>query len=151
MIPQKVKRILEEHGLAATEFEPGSTSTSESAADKLGVPVGRIAKSILLAAKDGRFFLVLCAGDKRISSSKLKKLLGVKTRMASAEETRSATGFDPGGVCPFGVEEIDIYIDASLNEYETVYPAAGTDASGVEVTFQKLTEITGNRVCDVTV
>ena len=97
MIPEKVRKILDEHNLRATEFEPGSTSTSLSAAQRLGVPVGRIAKSILLAGKDRRFYMVVCAGDRRMSSSKLKKLLGVKTRMATAEETKDVTGFDPGG------------------------------------------------------
>lgn len=150
MIPQKVREVLEQHQLKALEFEQGSTSTSVSAAEKLGVPVARIAKSMLFVGKNGRCYMVVCAGDRRISSSKLKRTLGVKTRMATAEETRQATGFEPGGVCPFGVEGIEIYIDRSLEAYETVYPAAGTDCSGVPMTYRQLLAITGERGCDVT-
>jgi prolyl-tRNA editing enzyme YbaK/EbsC (Cys-tRNA(Pro) deacylase) len=151
MIPKKVQKVLEQHNLKAIEFEAGSTSTSYSAAEKLSVPVGQIAKSILLAGKNGLFYMVVCSGDKKLSNSKLKKLLGVKTRMATAEETKRITDFEPGGVCPFGVKGVVIFIDRSLEQYDTVYPAAGTDSSGVPMTFEELTQIAGNAVCDVTV
>ena len=68
-----------------------------------------------------------------------------------AEETKKITGFDPGGVCPFGVTEADIYVDRSLEQYDTVYPAAGTDCSGVPMTFEQLCQVSGNPPCDVTV
>jgi prolyl-tRNA editing enzyme YbaK/EbsC (Cys-tRNA(Pro) deacylase) len=149
MIPEKVRAVLDKHGLRALEFEPGSTPTSEMAAAKIGVRVGQIAKSILLSGKDGKYRMILLAGDRRLSSSKLKKLLGVKTSMATAEETFKATGFNPGGVCPFGVSGIDVFIDSSLKAFDLIYPAAGTDASGVPTTFEKLLEITGALTCDV--
>ena len=104
MIPEKVRAVLDKHGLAAKEFAAGSTATSVLAAQQLGVSVGQIAKSLLFIGKDGRFFLVLCPGDRRLSSSKLKTATGVKSRMASAEEALAATGFGPGGVCPFGID-----------------------------------------------
>ncbi len=151
MIPEKVQEVLQVHGLEAIEFEEGSTPTSELAAQKLGVATGQIAKSILMKGKDEIFRMILCAGDKKISTSQLKKLIGVKARMATADEVFETTGFRPGGVSPFGVSGIDIFIDESLAEYETVYPSAGNDASGVPTNFERLLEITGNRRCTVTV
>lgn len=149
MIPPKVATVLDRHGLAAIELEPGSTPTAELAAAALGVAVGQIAKSILLKGKDDRFRLVVCAGDSRIDNRKLKSVLGVKTRMATAEETETVTGFRPGGVCPFGLDGIDVLVDRGLEQYETIYPAAGTDASGVPMSFEQLCSITGGRVCEV--
>lgn len=149
MIPEKVSRMLAAHGLRAVEFEPGSTATSQLAAEQLGVLVGQIAKSLLFLGKDGRYFMLLCPGDRKVSSSKLKAALGVKTRMARYEETLSATGFEPGGVCPFGLDgRIQILIDESLAQYQTIYPAAGTSASGVPMTFAELVSITGGQVGD---
>jgi prolyl-tRNA editing enzyme YbaK/EbsC (Cys-tRNA(Pro) deacylase) len=150
MIPQKVKTILERHNLQAVEFEPGSTPTAVLAAEKLGVEVGNIAKSLLFEAKDGRYFMVVCPGDRRVANAKLKAAIGAKTRMADAEETHSATGFQPGGVCPFGVEGIEILLDVTLQDYDTIYPAAGTDSSGVPMSFEELRRITGGRTCDCT-
>jgi prolyl-tRNA editing enzyme YbaK/EbsC (Cys-tRNA(Pro) deacylase) len=149
MIPEKVRSILAANGLTAAEFAPGSTATSALAAQQLGVTVGQIAKSLLFVGKDGRFFMVVCPGDKRLSNSKLKAVTGVKSRMASAEEALRATGFGPGGVCPFGVERtIALFIDRSLAQYGTIYPAAGTDSSGVPLTFDTLVSITGGTVGD---
>src|SRR5512133_1675584 len=131
MVPRKVAEALEAAGLRALEFEPGSTPTAPLAAARIGVEVGQIAKSLLFRAKDGAYHLVVCAGDKRINSSRLKALVGSKASMADAEETLRVTGFPPGGVCPFGLEGVAIWIDESLSSYSTVYPAAGTDSTGV--------------------
>lgn len=151
-IPSKVASFLERHDLSALEFEPGSTPTAEAAAQRIGVPVGQIAKSILFKGKDEMYRMVVAAGDKKINSGALKRATGAKHRMASAEETRAATGFIPGGVCPFGLEEspVVILLDVSLNEYDTVYPAAGTDATGVPLSPDYLQQITGGKKVEVT-
>jgi prolyl-tRNA editing enzyme YbaK/EbsC (Cys-tRNA(Pro) deacylase) len=149
MIPESVSRQLVAHGLQAVEFEPGSTATSQLAAERFGVLVGQIAKSLLFLGKDGRYFMLLCPGDRKVSSSKLKAALGVKMRMARHEETLAATGFEPGGVCPFGIDgSIRILLDESLAQYPVIYPAAGTSASGVPMTFAQLVAITGGQVGD---
>lgn len=151
-IPQNVADFLAAHGLHALEFEPGSTPTAETAAERIGVPVGQIAKSMLFKGKDGNFRLVVAAGDRRINSGLLKKAAGCKHRMATHEETLAVTGFRPGGVCPFGLagKDIAILIDVSLDEYETIYPAAGTDATGVPMSPARLVEVTGGARVQVT-
>ena len=149
MIPEKVRAVLAANGLTAKEFAPGSTATSVLAAQQLGVEVSQIAKSLVFVGKDGRFFMVISPGDRRISSAKLKAVTGVKSRMANGGETLGATGFEPGAVCPFGVDgTISVFIDRSLSTYDTIYPAAGTDSSGVAMTFDLLVAITGGRVGD---
>jgi len=152
MIPEGVSKQLAAHGLHAVEFEPGSTATSQLAAERFGVLVGQIAKSLLFLAKDGRYFMLVCPGDRKVSSAKLKAAIGVKTRMTHHEETLAVTGFQPGGVCPFGIDRnIQILLDESLSQYQTIYPAAGTSASGVPMTFAQLVAITGGQVGDFTV
>jgi prolyl-tRNA editing enzyme YbaK/EbsC (Cys-tRNA(Pro) deacylase) len=122
------------------------------AAAQLGVEVGQIAKSILLLGKDGRYAMLLAPGDRKISSAKLKAALGVKSRMSRPDETAAATGFEAGGVCPFGIDPgIRILLDRGLAQYPTIYPAAGTSASGVPMTFDQLVAITGGEVGDFTV
>lgn len=149
MIPDSIRTILEEHSLEALEFEPGSTPTSEMAAEQIGVAVGQIAKSILMRGKDSVYRMFLLAGDRKISNGKIKRFTGVKHSMTGADETREVTGFLPGSVCPFGVDNIEIYVDLSLKEYPVVYPAAGTDASGVPIRYDHLLAICGGRECDV--
>ena len=149
MIPQRVSDILRTHGLEALEFEPGSTPTAETAAERIGVAVGQIAKSMLFKGKNGSFYLAVCPGDLRVCSKKMKSEIGTKVRMARVEETEMVTGFRPGGVCPFGVQGVEVLIDVGLADYPLVYPAAGNDASGVPLTFEQPKQVTGGRVVDV--
>ncbi len=149
MIPDKVKAVLDAAGLAALEFEEGSTPTAESAAAKIGVEVGQIAKSLLFKGSSGRVAMIVCAGDKKISSGKIKRLCGEKMSMTSAEETFALTGFWPGGVCPFGVGGIPVYVDESLAPWDRIYPAAGTNSTGVPMTYAQLLAVSGGSVCDV--
>jgi prolyl-tRNA editing enzyme YbaK/EbsC (Cys-tRNA(Pro) deacylase) len=150
MIPERVERVLTAHGLHALEFEEGSTPTAATAAEKIGVRVGQIAKSILMKGKDDRYRLFILAGDSKISSGKVKRLAGVKHRMSTTEETEEVTGYRPGGVCPFALpDEVEVYIDEELSRYDTIYPAAGNDATGVPVRYETLRDITGAEECSV--
>ena len=148
MIPDHVRRFLQDQGLEAIVFEDDVTPTAPLAARALGVEVSQIAKSLLFKGKNDRFYMVTCPGDRRVSNGKLKRSTGVKTRMATAEETRATTGFDPGGVCP--VKDVEIILDAALADWKTIYPAAGTAGSGVPMTLEALQDITGGRREDVT-
>jgi prolyl-tRNA editing enzyme YbaK/EbsC (Cys-tRNA(Pro) deacylase) len=149
MISAKVLRVLEAHGLVALEFEPGSTPTAELAARRIGVETARIAKSLLFKDKTGGFHMVVCPGNKRLSSSALKRVIGSRVSMTDAVETERVTGYRPGGVCPFALEGVEILLDRELELYPTIYPAAGTDATGVPLTFALLAEITGGRIVDL--
>ena len=149
MIPDRVKAVLDANGLAALEFEPDSTPTSPLAAAKIGCAVGQIAKSLLFVGKDGSLFMVVAPGDRRIAQAKLKAVAGVKFRMTRPEETLAATGYPPGGVCPFDISpKIRMFIDAGLGRHEVIYPAAGTTSSGVPMSFAQLVAITGGAVGD---
>jgi len=149
MIPDRVKAVLDANGLAALEFEPDSTPTSPLAAAKIGCAVEQIAKSLLFVGRDGSLFMVVAPGGRRIAQSKLKAAVGVKFRMTRPEETLEATGYPPGGVCPFDIPaRIRMFIDGGLRRYATIYPAAGTTSSGVPMTFEQLVAITGGTVGD---
>ena len=149
MIPSEIKQFLTENKLEALEFDEGSTPTAATAAKELGVEVGQIAKSLLFKRKNGDFFMIVCAGDRRIDAKKIKALLGMNSRMATAEELKAQTSFSPGEVCPFCVEGPEIFLDRSLEAWPTVYPAAGTDSSAVPVTPARLKELINVPWCDV--
>lgn len=148
-IPEKVVMVLANAGKTALEFEPGSTPTVATAATRLGVAPGQIAKSLLFTSKSGDYHMVVLAGDRRISQSRLKKLIGSKPDMTDAAETERVTGFAPGGVCPFGIQGVQVWIDESIKDWDCVYPAAGTDGSAVRMDFGSLILATGGKPCTV--
>ncbi|MBQ9112895.1 MAG: YbaK/EbsC family protein [Clostridia bacterium] len=140
MSVQKVKEYLSVFGLdtRVRELEL-SSATVELAAKALGTEGKRIAKSISLHSKDGGCLLVVCAGDCKIDNAKFKARFGFKPRMLSPDEALEMTGHAVGGVCPFALpEDVTVYLDGSLRRFDTVFPAAGSSNSALELTCDEL-------------
>jgi prolyl-tRNA editing enzyme YbaK/EbsC (Cys-tRNA(Pro) deacylase) len=126
-----------------------STATVADAAAALGVEPARIAKTLSVRA-GGDTFLLVTRGDARLDNGKAKAEFGGRPRMLGAEETLALTGHEVGGVCPFGLAtSLPVYVDASLRDFDLVYPAAGSRNSSVEVTPERLFALVGKRWVDV--
>lgn len=126
-----------------------STSTVAEAADVLGVEPGRIAKTLAFRVGE-TVYLLLARGDARLDNGKCKAELGGRPRMLDPAETLAVTGHAVGGVCPFGLaSEMPIVADRSLLAYSTVFPAAGSQTSSVELTPQRLAELVGARWVEI--
>src|SRR5437868_5985235 len=108
-----------------------STATVADAAATLGVAPGRIAKTLAIRAGEATFLLVT-RGDARLANAKCKTAFGARSRMLGPEETLALTGHPVGGVCPFGLATaLPVYLDVSLRDFATVYPAAGSRTSSL--------------------
>jgi Cys-tRNA(Pro) deacylase len=150
MSVDSVKAYFEEKGLPfeIREFD-ASTKTVQLAAQALGVEPELIAKTLTYKVKD-HGILVVTRSDARIDNKKFKQQFGVKAKMMSPEEVLGATGHPVGGVCPFGLtQEMDIYLDTSLKDFEKVYPAAGSRNSCIEITPDEFCRITRAQWVDV--
>ena len=116
-----------------------SSATVELAAAALGTEGARIAKTISLHGKEGGCILVVCAGDYKIDNAKFKARFGFKPRMLSPEDALTMTGHAVGGVCPFALPDgVPVYLDTSLQRFDTVYPAAGAASSAVRLSCEEL-------------
>ena len=126
----------------------GSTATVLDAAETLGVEPGRIAKTLSVRV-GAETFLLVTRGDARIDNQRCKAEFGGRPRMLGPEETLELTGHPVGGVCPFGLAtHLPVYIDVSLQAFDTVYPAAGSRTTSVEITPDHLFELVGKRWVD---
>lgn len=122
-----------------------STATVAEAAEVLGVEPGRIAKTLAFRVGETDM-LLLARGDARLDNAKCKAEFGGRPRMLDPEATLALTGHAVGGVCPFGLTSpVEIVADHSMLAYATVFPAAGSRTSSVEVTPQRLAELVGAR------
>ena len=119
------------------EFEV-SSATVELAAQAVGVIPARIAKTLSFLVED-RCILIVAAGDARIDNSKFKHLFHTKAKMPTQEQVAALTGHAVGGVCPFANPAgVDTYLDVSLKRFDTVFPAAGSSNSAIELTCDEL-------------
>ncbi|ASY44889.1 MAG: YbaK/EbsC family protein [Pseudomonadota bacterium] len=126
-----------------------STATVLEAAQALGVEPARIAKTLSLRVGD-TVALVCTRGDARLHNAKAKAALGAKPRMLGADEVEAITGHPVGGVCPFGLAApLPVYCDVSLQAFATVFPAAGSRTSSVELTPARLAQLTDAKWIDI--
>ena len=59
--------------------------------------------------------------------------------MILGEEVEAIIGHAIGGVCPFAINEnVKVYLDESLKRFQTVFPAAGSSNSAIELTIPEL-------------
>ncbi len=94
--------------------------------------------------------LVVARGDARLDNAKTKAEFGGRPRMLGAEEAFARTGHPVGGVCPFGLAApLPVYCDVSLRGFDTVFPAAGSLTSSVEVAPERLAALVSRRWVDV--
>lgn len=115
-----------------------SSATVELAAKALGVEGARIAKTLSFKSPEG-CLLILAAGNARVDNHKFKERFGFKAKMLTPDEVLAMVGHPVGGVCPFGINEgVPVYLDVSLQRFETVFPAVGSGNSAIELNLEEL-------------
>jgi len=107
---------------------PDGTRTAADAARACGCAIDQIIKSIVFrVAGSERHVLFLTAGGNRVDSVKAGRLVGAELEKADAASIRAATGFAIGGVSPLGhLNEIEIWLDPRILDYDVIWAAAGT-------------------------
>ena len=111
-----------------------------------------------VVADDGRVWLALVRGDRRLHELKLGKVLKQGTRAATPEEIEAAFGAQPGSIGPVGIREGaigGIVADETLREGAWVTGAnrTGWHLTGVEAgrdyqaTFADLHEVETGDAC----
>jgi len=140
-------------GLDAQVVElPESTRTAEQAARALDCEVGQIAKSLVFKVKRTRApLLVITSGANRVSTVRLRELVGERVIIAHPDFVRKHTGFSIGGVPPVGhTQVLRTIIDQDLLRYDSIWAAAGTPHAVFALDPRDLAEMTGGAVTGVT-
>jgi len=122
-----------------------STRTSAEAAERVGVKLGQIVKSLIFKGQtSGKPVLVLTSGANRVDEARIGAYAGEPIGRADADFVRAATGFAIGGVPPVGhATPMETYIDEDLLQYDAIWAAAGTPNAVFELTPAMLQTMTG--------
>ena len=141
---EKVKAYFAQFGMEGRILEfPVSSATVELAAQALHCEPCRIAKTLSFAVGDTPV-LIVAAGDARIDNHKYKARFATKAKMLTPEQAAQRIGHAVGGVCPFAVQPgVEVYLDASLKRFDTVFPACGSSNSAIELTIPELEQYSG--------
>lgn len=147
---EKVRAYFKTQGIEdrIREFDV-SSATVELAAQAVGVEGARIAKTLSFKLGD-RVLLIVCAGDAKVDNRRYKDYFGGKASMLSHDEASTLVGHAVGGVCPFAVNTgVEVYLDESLQRFATIFPAAGSGNSAIELTCDELEKYSDGTWVDV--
>lgn len=124
-------RAVAEAGLPHEVIEYGKVASVGEAAEKRGVPVERIIKTIVVRRAEGDHLMVLVPGDRVIDWAKLRKFAGVsRMSLAEADDAYEVTGYRPGAITPFGSKTaLPVVADASIGGLASL----GGGAHGVAI------------------
>ena len=146
---QRVQDALRTLGFDLTVIEHSeSTRTAQEAAERVGVTLGQIVKSLIFKGKtSGKPILVLTSGSNRVDEKRIKAYAGEKIERADANFVREVSGYAIGGVPPIAhVQQMETYLDEDLLQYDVIWAAAGTPKAVFELTPADLQKMTDGRV-----
>ncbi|MFI5956587.1 Cys-tRNA(Pro) deacylase [Cryptosporangium sp. NPDC051539] len=132
------------------EHDPASGSYGEEAARALGVPAGRVFKT-LVAQIDGALHVAVVPVTGELDLKALASAVGKKrAAMADPALAERTTGYVRGGISPLGQRKrLPTVVDASAESYDTVFVSAGRRGLEVEVAPADLTRLTGATVAAI--
>lgn len=118
-----------------------SCHSVQEAANAVGAPPEDFVKNICMIDECNNLIVAIVKGEDRASTSKVGKVLNIKTpRTATETEVLEKTGYPCGGVPSFGYDAIFI-IDPKVMEKEVVFTGGGSPNSLVKISTKELQRV----------
>ena len=147
---------LEHHG-ATFSIRPYSMNLSddvtygEAVADQLGVSPDQLFKT-LVTTIDGEPCVAIIPVSTTLSLKKLAAAgQGKKAAMADPSDAERWTGYQTGGISPFGQKRtLPTFVDETVNLFETVLTSGGKRGIQIEFEPEAFTQLLNATFCDLT-
>ena len=126
--------------------------SAEESAERQGIELSRLLKTIVVRKTDEEHLFVLVPGDREIDWKKLRAHVGVSRLSLPDRSTAEAvTGYKPGTITPFGAAtRLPVILDASVDGADPVALGGGEHGVNVHLSVAELKRLTGAEVADVT-
>ena len=129
---------LEKAGVAFTlheyDYDPHATRIGMQAAEALGIEPARLLKT-LMAKAGNDIVCVLAPSDREVNLKKLAAAASAKSAaMLGAAEAERITGYQVGGISPFGQKRrVRVFIESAATAYARVVVNGGRRGLQVEL------------------
>lgn len=122
------------------------------AAEKLGVEVTQVFKTLVVATDVGALAVAILPVDKTLNFKKMAKAVGCKkTQMADPKQVERSTGYVLGGVSPLGQKKrLTTIIDDSAQNQSTIYVSGGRRGLEIELPPDQLADALTARFIAIT-
>ena len=137
-------------GIPHRVVDYGRVDTIEEAAERRGVPIEKVMKSLVVRTGAGDYVLVVVPGDRVIAWAKLRSLLGsARMALATEDEALDVTGYPRGAITPLGARRaLPVVVDASATGEISL--GGGDHGVSVHLDVGDLVAHTAATVADVT-
>lgn len=128
------------------------------AAEKLGVAVTKVFKTLVVATDTGALAVAILPVDKTLNFKKMAKALSVhkllackKVQMADPKQVERSTGYVLGGVSPLGQKKrLKTVIDMTAQEQPSIYVSGGRRGLEIELPPMQLANTLAAVFTDIT-
>lgn len=124
--------------------DPSAASYGLEAAEKMGVAAERVFKTLIAQLETRELVVGVVPVNALLNMKRLAKAAGAKKAdMAPAADVQRSSGYVLGGVSPLGQKKaLRTFIDASAQQFETVYVSAGRRGLEIELAASDLAALT---------
>ena len=132
------------HRIHEYPHDESSESYGLEAAEKMGVPVEKVFKTLVVSLDNGELVVGVIPVSSMLSMKLIAKAAGAKKAvMAEKSDVERSTGYVLGGVSPLGQKKrLKTIIDSSARNYATVYVSAGRRGLEIELSPDDLAKLT---------
>ena len=126
-------------------------SYGEEAAEKLGIAMERVFKTLIVTPAPKQFAVALVPVSTSLVLKRAAKALGTKKiDMAAPQDAERVTGYLLGGVSPLGQKrQLPTLIDQSAQAFKTIYISAGRRGVEIELAPADLADLTKATYADL--
>lgn len=126
------------------DHDPSAASYGEEAAVKLGVDGDRLFKTLVVAVDGRRLCIAVLPVSHQLDLKAFASAVDAKrAAMADRKDASRATGYVLGGVSPLGQKQrLPTVIDASAQDFDTIFVSAGRRGLQIELAPQDLRSLT---------
>lgn len=147
---EEIRKLLDAQKIQYTCWDHSPVHTSEEAAKIRGTPLESGAKALVLRS-EGKFLMVVIAGDKKMDLKKVKKVISSdRLTLATPEEVLRVTHCVIGSIPPFGnLFSIPVYLDKSLLRNVIINFNAGKHGTSIAMSIEDYQTVVKSVVVDV--
>lgn len=144
-IAKKAKIAFQIHSYT---HDPSNQSYGLEASEKLGLEPERVFKTLIVTVDTRELVVAIIPVSSMLSMKQIAKAAGgKKAEMAAGADLERSSGYILGGVSPLGQKKrLKTFIDASAEDFETIYVSAGRRGLEIELSPQDLAKLTDGKM-----
>ena len=143
---------LKQKGIWYRFVEKPETIHTADAAQKTGIDLKKITKSLILLDQDENPILAIIPGDCKLRFSKIKESIGAKkVRLVPFEEAENYSGYLPGAT-PMVHHKVKmrVVLDNKLNKFNSIFSRGGERTKLLELKTEDVIRLNSAIVSDIT-